>query len=355
MSRKPEGVSMDRIVLFLFLVNFGLFANARDPLPAENAAEVISEFQYEGNYTILEDDNNGSSWSSCWKYNRVIETSYPTMTEPLEVELQMYIPNRDQLGDKEVPVVFILPPVGGVNFLDRQMAETFCSSDIAAIILVNDFANIDSQANGDLLPPEDHGFALHRTVAGVKATMAMSVDDANINPKKIGLFGASLGGILGSFVMTTQKEISAGYFIVAGGDIPNILAYSEQEKVSKIRRKRMKEENIETKEEYEQYIRNYVTLDPIDLAVTMLPDTLHMVISERDDVVPTSNQFQLYEAFQEPEATFTNSGHVDTVVESLLFGGQRRKIARFFSDRFELDNPRPPIFDLLNSELLFQY
>ncbi len=345
---------MDRIVLFLFLFNFSLLSMARDPLPAESIGDVLTDFQYESQYTIVDDNENSSSWSSCWTYNRVIETTFPNMQEPLDVNLQMYVPNRKSLGDEEVPVVFILPPVGGANFLDRNMAETFCDNKIAAIIISNDFANIDSQSNGSLLPPEDHGQALHRAVAGVKATMAMVTDDLNLNQKKMGIFGASLGGILGSFAMTTQKEIAAGYFIVAGGDIPNILAHSQQEDVARIRRKRMAAENIETKEEYETYIRNYVTLDPIDLGLTMLPETIKMVISKRDDAVPTENQYNLHQAFGEPEADYSNDGHVDTVVGSLLFGNSRRRIANFFKDRFKVDNPRPAIFEFLNSLAIYQ-
>lgn len=346
---------MERIFLGLAAIVVFFSAQAREPLPKEAAIQVIDQFQYQGNYQILSDKKQGGFFDSCWEYDRVFETQYPDMDEPLDVDVTLYVPNRDRLGSDQVPVVIMIPPVGGTNILDTQMARTFCDYDIAAIVLKNDFANIDYQAEVELLPPEDHQKTFYRIVAAVKGSMAMIDDDDNLKYDKIGIFGVSLGGILSSFVMETQSDISAGYFLVAGGDIPQILAYSEQENVSIIRRKRMNEENISTKEEYENYLRRYITLDPIDLAVTMLPETINMVIAKKDTTVPSSNQFALHKAFGEPEAIYYNSGHLDTIIGTLLWGQNRADVARFFSARFSEDNPRPPAFRQLLEWSLSQY
>ncbi len=340
---------MDRFLLAL--VGLFLFSQptfARDPLDPQQVAEIISQFQYEGVYDEIKSSKSGGFLSRCWVYEKVFETKYPEATEPLKVSMKMYIPNRDSLGEDAIPAVIMIPPIGGENLLDRKTADTLCDYNMAGIILTNDFANIESQANGKLLPPEDHQETYLRISAAIKGTMTMIDQDPNLDYNRIGIFGVSLGGILSSFVMATQPDISAGYFVVAGGDVPEILATSSQEEVAKIRRKRMQAEGFETREEYEDYLRKYIQFDPVDLASTMIPDTLNMVIAERDENVPTTNQMLLHEAFGEPTAHYYNDGHVSTVISFLFPSSGRRKIIRFFQERFELENPRPAIFTMLD-------
>jgi hypothetical protein len=343
---------MDRIVLAtVSLFCLTSLAWGRPKLSDGQLADVIDQFQYQGNYEITSTDKGGGFLSSCWTYDQVFETEYPQADEAMEVEMKLYIPNRSRLGDEQVPAVIILPPTGGMNYLDRQTAETLCDYNMAAIILKTDFSNIVAQAEGDLLPPEDHEQAFYRVAAGIKAVMAMVAEDENMDSSKVGLFGVSLGGILGSFVMSTQPNISAGYFVVAGGDIPEILAYSEQREVSAIRRKRMREQGFETKEEFENFLREHIPFDPMDMAPMMLPETLRMVIANRDDVVATENQRALQEAFGNPQTMYYESGHTQTVISFLLPFTGRRRVARFFEERFEVENPRPDVFEAFNPYL----
>lgn len=346
---------MDRIAILFSLVLLTSFSWARQPLTDQEVSDIIDQFQYDSQYTEISSKKYGGAWDSCWEYDTLIETQFPEMVEPLEVKMTIYMPNRKDLGSETVPTVIMLPPTGGKNFLDKKMGKSFCSSNMAAVIIENDFANILYQADEELLPPEDHELSYYRTVSAVKAVMKMAHDDINMNGDKIGLFGVSLGGILGSFVMATQEQISAGYFIVAGGDVPYILAYSQQDEVSRIRRKRMKEQGFTEKSEYEGFLRTHLTMDPMDLAKTMIPETLHMVIAKKDKNVPTANQLSLHQAYGEPDASFSNSGHVDTVIDTLLFGSKRRRVTNFFKKRFEQDNPRPQAFQWLSQFSLMNY
>lgn len=343
---------MERLFLaMLGLVLFSQTTFARDPLSPQEVEQVVQEFQFPGVYNEIKSQKDGGMFSSCWVYHRQFETDYPGAQEPYKVDMQMYIPNRDRLGSDVIPAVVMVPPVGGVNLLDRKTADSLCEGKMAAIILTNDFANIESQASGKLKDPTDHQETFYRIAAAIKGSMVMVEQDPNLDIERFGVFGVSLGGILTSFVMATQPDIAAGYFVVAGGDVPEILASSDQEEVSKIRRKRMQEEGFETRDEYEAYLRQYITLDPVDLAATMTPETLNMVIAEKDHTVPTDNQYLLHKAFGEPDAEYYNDSHVSTVISTLFPSSGRRRIVRFFKERFEIQNPRPTLFDFLDPYL----
>lgn len=313
------------------------------PLNDLELAAVIDEFQYENNYEEVE--STQTSAGHCWVYSKKITVTYPTSSDPLVVNLRQYIPNRNRLGTEQVPAVLMLPPIGGENMLDRRMAETFCANSISAIILTDDFGYIDAQSQGDLRPVEDHQETFYRVGAAVKGTLALISDDEQVNETKVGLFGVSLGGVLGAFMMGTQEAISAGYFVVAGGDIPEILAVSQQSEVSRIRRKRMETEGLHTQEEYEDFLRQHILFDPLDMAKTMLPETIEMVVARRDTSVPTPNQEILHSAYGEPSAHYHNYGHSQTVIATLFWASRRRDIANFFNRRFATPNPRPNLFN----------
>lgn len=337
---------MDRmfwaLLSFLFISQTSF---ARTPLTEKQLADVIGEFQYQAQYKEIKSDQVQGGWySSCWVYEKEIQVVYPQSEQALSVHMMMYIPNRDDLEKDQVPAVIMVPPIGGVNLLDKKTAGTLCSNNMAALILTDDFANIESQAKGALKPIEDHEQAVYRIVGAVKGTIEMINDDVNMDANHVGLFGVSLGGILSAFVMGTQPEISAGYFVVAGGDIPHILATSEQNDVAQIRQKRMDEQGFTSADDYEDYIRDNLHYDPADLGPTMVPETLRMVIAEQDTSVPSDNQVLLHDAFGQPKADYFNEGHVTTVISFLFPGSGRRKVSDFFKKRFAEQNPRPALF-----------
>ncbi|MEM7646252.1 MAG: alpha/beta hydrolase family protein, partial [Pseudomonadota bacterium] len=297
-----------------------------------------------GAYVETKSKGSTSSSSSCWKYEKEFQTTAPNLADALPVEVEMYIPNRNRLGSEKVPMVFILPPIGGVNLLDRRLARTLCANKMAAMIIANDFANVDLQSKKPLLPVSDHQETFYRLHAAIRGLFAFANDDANINPEKVGIVGASLGGILSAFVMSTQPDISAGVFITSGGDIPEILAQSQQDEIEKIRKKRMTEQGFTTKAEYEAFLRQHLFYDPMDMTLTMLPETMQMVIAKRDRNVPTINQEALHKAFKTPKARFLNEGHVSTIISTLFPQRRRQEIANFLESRFSQDNPRKPLF-----------
>lgn len=340
---------MDRFLYLFFVLFLSLSATAssRVPLTDSEISAALAEFQYPANYIELESDKDESMWNSCWTYRKVITTQMPNATEPVTIHIEAFIPSKNKIGSKKIPAVVMLPPIGGVNFLDSQMAETFCDKEIAAYIITDDFASVESQASGDLLPPEDHHMTYYKVDAAVKAVMALAGDNPSIDSSKFGIFGVSLGGILSAFAMSTLPEISAGYFVVSGGDVPNILALSTQEKIESIREQRMEAEGLETAQEYEDYLRQFMKFDPLDFARTMLPETIRMVIAQKDKSVPSANQMLMHEAFGKPETEYYKMDHVDTVIATMLYGSERRRIANFFLERFKTENPRPNLFQFL--------
>ena len=178
------------------------------------------DFYYTSEYKMLE-MNRIRRRRTCMIHEFSLETTYPQLgNKTFTVNGQFFLPRN---VSTDVPVVLIFPPVGGMNTLDEEMAKTFCDSKIAVFVPTTDMTGLEQEA---IPPVEDHNQALYRVVSFTKALAAYAADEAGLNGEKVGLMGASLGGILSSFAMSVVPEVSVGYFIVAGGDLPSVLAHS---------------------------------------------------------------------------------------------------------------------------------
>ena len=264
-------------------------------------------------------------------------TTYPQRETPLEIEARAYIPARDSTLPA-APVVFILPPLGGTSPLDANMAETFCKNRIAAVIIVTDLTGL---SNPTLVPVTDHDQTGRRVASAIKGGMLVMQDYAEVDSDKVGVFGASLGGILSSIAYSVIPEISAATFIVNGGDVPYILAHSDQPKVIELKNARKKEQGLRTDDEYEAYLNEHMEIDPLHFAKLIPSDSVKQYLSKNDASVASSKQLEYHNAIGKPsEVKFYDVGHAPTIIAVMSLGKLRREIADWFNQRFTLPNPR---------------
>lgn len=313
-------------ILFLFICTQNLFAYT--PISDDRLKELLEEFNYTPKVEIIKLPK-----ADCAPQELEYTTTYPQRETPLNIKAQAFIPSGGH-----VPVIFMLPPIGGMNKLDQSMAETFCQQNIAAILITTSLTGLD---NPTLVSVSDHDHTHRRIASAIKGGILVVRSYPEINTKKIGLFGVSLGGILGSVAYGVIPEISAATFLVNGGDVPYILAYSDQGSIVKLRTARMAEQNIKTAEEYEAYLRNNLILDPLHFAKLIDSDSTKLFLSKKDTSVPSVKQMEYYHALGSPkETSFYSIGHISTIASVLGVSTNRPKIAQWYLNRFALPNPR---------------
>jgi len=323
------------ILLFSISAGCGKYSGLSPDFPTNfEKPNTRADFAYESSYKILEMTRTQRN-RDCFINEFVIESSYPQLGgATVETEGLYFVPRG---ADGPVPVVIVFPPVGGKNPLDQEMAETFCEEKVAAFIPTTDFTGLESPVPP---PGEDHNHALFRVVSFVRAVSTFSEDEEGLNSEKLGLMGASLGGILSSFAMSVVPEVSAGFFIAAGGDLPSILAHSRQSKVEKLKRVRYQEQGFLNDGAYEAWLREKLSYDTLDFTDEVPTESVEMILSLSDKSVPTVNQWLLHKAFGEPNVTTSKRGHIQTIFHSLFHERDREEIVEFFQDRFAKKNPR---------------
>lgn len=313
-------------VIFLILISTKLLAYT--PITDERLKQLLAEFNYTPTVEILTLPK-----VDCKPQDLEYTTTYPQLVTPLNIKAKAFIP-----AGSNVPVVFMLPPLGGMNQLDQAMGETFCKNNIAAILIITGLTGLDSP---ELVPVSDHDHTHRRVASAIKGGIIVTRSLPQINSEKVGLFGVSLGGILGSVAYGVIPEISAATFLVNGGDVPYILTYSDQKSIIRIKNARMAEQNLKTDEEYEAYLRNNLTLDPMHFAKLIDADSTKLFLSKTDLSVPSAKQMEYYNAIGAPrETSFFSLSHINTIVSVLGVGANKPKIAQWFNSRFALPNPR---------------
>jgi hypothetical protein len=314
----------------IFLIFISQTVLAYRPISDDRRAELLSQFNYVPNVQIVKLPASRGCAPQDFEYN----TTYPQRETPYNIKARAYIPNMTG-----APVVFMLPPLGGSNQLDTAMASNLCSHNIAAILVLNDFTGLNA---GTLMPVEDHDHTPRRVASAIKGGIAVLKSSVlSVNTDKVGLFGASLGGILGSIAYGVLPEISAASFIVNGGDVPNTLAYSDQAPIIRIKKGRMAEVGLKTDAEYETYLNEHITLDPLHFAPYIAPESIKLYLSRTDNSVPSANQMAFYKAVGSPKETvFYDLSHALTIFAVLGISDEKNQISNWFLKRFELPNPR---------------
>jgi hypothetical protein len=246
----------------------------------------------------------------------------PTDQKPFNVTAKVF---RPELGKSEkMPVIFILPPIVGETIIDRKLAAKFCGLGMGAYI-VNTVKDIPLEEEIPDLSVHDKSYV--RALAGVRTVIASLETDPSIN-QNFGILGMSLGGMLATFVAGSETKIKASVIVVGAGNVPGVLAYSEQERVKAQREGRQKLFNIPNQKTYEEILKPLVPNDPINVAPNIRPGSMYMFIAVKDVTVPTRFQQELRNKVPDPLVYEMNANHFNGIVKAgTIHAG---KIANFF-------------------------
>lgn len=212
------------------------------------------------------------------------------------------------------PLMMIIPPLGGMTRVDKDLASYFANKGNNVIIAINpeNIADVNR-------PVEDIDGFLIRTTVAMRILLDFAEDQKYIDTSKVGAFGASLGGIRLLTLIGVDDRIDASVVYVGSGNIPEVLANSEQSVIKNYREYKMKELNLSDQSQYLDLLKQNVTVEPLDSTNYYDPENVFLKISNKDTSVPTVNQWETQKAIGTPWYKQTNNGHVRAVIDTMFF------------------------------------
>lgn len=222
------------------------------------------------------------------------------LSESGDVKVRLYSPTKPTPRQ-----VVILPPTGGENRADRNLAKELCSR--GHLVKVVDYPQY-------VIAPDDfngHENATQNTVKNLSAFFANETTPTTI-------IGASLGGIYASLIFSLAQspewknfqQIDALVTTVAGGSLAEVLTYSTLDHVKKTRDARLAGGQFRNLQEYQAFLDGYIFMDLLKLART---GKVLAFTSNKDSVVPTRTQLALAAAHGVKPIRISRLGHSGTV------------------------------------------
>jgi dienelactone hydrolase len=248
----------------------------------------------------------------------------PVLENNPDISVRYHYFKSTQSGPR--PTIIVLPPFIGYTIMDLHIATSFARDGFHVVVplLVDDIFDTDRPIT------DIDGFFIRNIV-----TVRMIIDLLELLPevKKdgIGGFGMSLGGIRLATLMGVDSRVRAGALYISGGDIPHTLTYSSLAPIERWRDKRMKELNLEKRNDFRKLLNNQVLIDPLHFSDENKKENIYMVLGKRDTVVPSINQEKLWDAYGRPQADFVKyGGHYSTGATYLY---KMDKIKKFLNEK----------------------
>lgn len=222
------------------------------------------------------------------------------------------------LADADDPRTLVLmTPPSEAAFAARWMAARFARRGAHAAVVVPD---------EDFLAPHLDAPAVEAKLRAA-VLLGRAVTDALAGRPEVSrvvYVGVSAGGIYGAVLLAVEPRIERAALLLPGGDMPGILARSQESSVVAWREAWAARGH--GPDDLAREVRRHVVTDPLRLAPHVDPARVLLFLGARDTLVPTDCGVRLRRAMGGPE-TYVMAGDHDTAC--LAFGFVLRRVDEF--------------------------
>ena len=240
-------------------------------------------------------------------FESTIEAEDPTNSDhPVKYRFY-YFQSEKSEGRRTLNIV--VPTITGLSFIESNIAVHSAKNGTNCIVAIP----VDNPT--DVRRPIAELNAMQiRQVIGIRRLIDYATNLPEINPNRVVICGASLGGCAASLALGVETRIKAAVTFVAGGNFPDMLASSENFLARRYRNTRMQIEGVRSVDEYRKLLYNAIKVDPIQFARRRSPRDLSMIVARKDTQVPIKNQIELWQAFQRPTHQLIDCDHVRAIL-----------------------------------------
>lgn len=233
----------------------------------------------------------------------------------------------DSARGKRGPAVLVLPVMAAPNvWIETRFVDRFVADG-----LVTMWIEMPTQFNRRPHPSMPSGQVfLARTTGQLARNFRQSVSDARrafgvlaarpeVDAKRVGLFGISLGAIVASVAWSVDSRPAAGVFVMGGADFPGI-ALNGSLSGPFVRKMGLEAGELRTA---------WTGLDPLDYKRENAGKRALLINVNSDTVIPRANALRLKEAFPDSRQIWLPLGHYTSIVHLLWLP---RSVSRRFQE-----------------------
>jgi len=204
------------------------------------------------------------------------------------------------------PGMIVLDITAGDQSLSRMIATHLAQNDICALF-------VQMAYYGPRRPPGTklrllstdipHSMAaVRQTILDIRVASAWLAGRPEIDPKRLGILGTSLGSFMATLAAETEPRIDRVVLLLGGGGLVDAFYDHPQAKPYR----QIYELFGGKKEEVKKLI---APVDPITMADRLRGRNVLMVCASRDEIVPPSSSKALWKAMGEPKIIWYDTTH----------------------------------------------
>ena len=205
------------------------------------------------------------------------------------------------------PGIVILPIAGGNYFFSKKMAKFLVRRGVNCLRLERGERLLNSE--GDL---EITRRSFIKTIIDVRRSIDWLVSQKEIDPERIGITGASLGAFLSSLVAETDPRVKSSVFILGGGNLAKLFSESREKTIRSFRKRVMKRDKIAKEQFFQVVSQKFQDIDPLFYARRLSPETVLMINTVNDVVVPRECTLEFWSSAGEPELIWLPFTHTSS-------------------------------------------
>jgi predicted esterase len=245
---------------------------------------------------------------------------------------------------KTSPLTILVPGMGDNSLVPCiNLARQLVKVEIAALVLYLPFHSrrLPSPLKGNYQPTTVQDWlGIHQaSVAEIRRIVDWAASREEIDSKRIGVAGISLGGMISAIGMALEPRISGGVFVVTGGNLEE-LSWGGAEKVLGTGHTCTREDCHRVYSQYPSYLENIVQagienvvparecflFDPLTFVSRLRGRPVLMINAERDEIVPQKAVLEFWQGCGKPPLKWLPATHLSIYSYTPLIG---EEIAHF--------------------------
>jgi dienelactone hydrolase len=213
-------------------------------------------------------------------------------------------------GSGPFPTVLVFPIRAGSHVASEALAKALVNRGYAAVWLerrVSLFDADDLREPGDIRPVTNE---LANFVLDGRRLIGWLAAQPEVDPERIATAGVSLGGILAATTLAQEPLVRAGFFVMAGGGLAEILRDSADADVATFRERGIRARAFRDSDDIARSARAFTDpADPLTWADRVRPEQVLLISARFDRVIPPARTEALWQALGRPRWLVVPTGH----------------------------------------------
>jgi dienelactone hydrolase len=214
-------------------------------------------------------------------------------------------------GDgQKMPAVIVLHILGGDFPLSRMFCNALAQKGVAALFVKMPYygPRRDPMVSRRMVSPDPKETVegMTQAVLDIRCAAAWLAAREEIDAKRLGIFGISLGGITGALAATAEPRLNNVCLLLAGGDLGKVAWESKE--LATIRKRWLNGGGTP-----EEYVKALAEVDPVRYAKNIQGRRILLMNAKDDEVIPKVCTEALWESLGKPPIHWFSGGHYSCI------------------------------------------